>query len=130
MSVALLLVSHPGIASSVIENANHIWPGNQPELDYLEVPFDADTQAMQTAFQEKLHKLDQGDGVLIICDIAGASPCNITAAKNSHQLVRICGLSLPMLLKAYNYQDQPIDELACLVIEAGNKSILQLEQQE
>ncbi len=126
MGVSILLVGHPDISQAILKTANRIWHNTPPLTDYLDIPFDADTTVMQSAFLQKLDTLDQGDGVLVLCDIAGASPCNITAVQTIHNISRIAGFNLPMLLRAYNYQDRPLAELAELISEGGSRSILQL----
>lgn len=126
MSFAILLVSHPGIAPAMLENARRIWPGSVPDTEILEVPFDAQTESLLLSLNEKLDRLDSGDGVLILCDIAGASPCNLLTSIARRNICRISGLNLPMLLRAYNYQQKPLAEVSELIIEGGCKSIVQL----
>jgi PTS system mannose-specific IIA component len=126
MSFSILLVSHPGIAPAILDNARRIWPGNVPATEVLEVPFDAQTESLLLSLNEQLDRLDCGDGVLVLCDIAGASPCNLLAAISQPNVCRISGLNLPMLLRAYNYQQKSLAEVSELIIEGGCKSIVQL----
>ncbi len=126
MSVGILLISHPGIASAIKANANRIWPHSSLQVETLEVPFDSDIQEISQQSQQKLDQLDTGEGVLVLCDIAGASPCNMSHEHAGHEVIRVSGLNLPMLIKAYNYADRSLTELSALVIEGSSRSITRL----
>jgi len=126
MSVGILLISHPGIATAILDNANRIWQQAHTQIDILEVPFDSDAETVHQSSIDKINALDDGDGVLVLCDILGASPCNMTQNDSEHTVIRISGLNLPMLIKAYNYADKTLPELSDLVIEGSTRSILQL----
>ena len=127
MSVGILLVSHVGIAKAMLETANRIWPQESPQIDYLEIDFDADTSGAAKAAEEKITALDSGQGVLVLTDIAGATPSNLLSEPDSSHFQLISGLNLPMVIKAYNYANKPLDELADLVIESGRNGITRID---
>ena len=61
-----------------------------------------------------LRKVDGGDGVLLMVDLYGATPARVAEklSRLGTPCHRISGLSLPMLLRALNYPEQGLDELA------------------
>ncbi len=123
MSVGILLLSHNGIASSLLNIAKQIWQSPPDNIDVLEVKFDVDTEKLSQTILEKTSHLDQGDGVLMLTDLVGATPCNLAAKLCNDKLLMVTGLNLPMLLRSCNYVEMPLTELADKAIEGGIKSI-------
>ena len=73
---------------------------------------------------EMIDKLDTGDGVLILTDIVGASPCNLACRFNHYDNVQvISGINLAMMLKVLNKSHLPLSKLSQEILEAGRNSI-------
>ena len=71
-----------------------------------------------------LADLDDGDGVLILTDIYGATPSNIACALHSGGGSRVVsGLNLPMLIRAFNYPDDDLTGLVERAREGGTRGI-------
>ena len=126
MSVALLLVSHKGIASNLLDTAESIVNDKPVNMAYVEVPMDAPIDTIRKNIQNKLDQFDQNNEVLILTDIYGGTPSNIAscfASNNNTQL--ISGLNLAMIIKAINYRSLPLTELVEKIIQGGRQSIAQ-----
>jgi hypothetical protein len=67
MSFSILLVSHPGIAPAILDNARRIWPGNVPATEVLEVPFDAQTESLLLSLNEQLDRLMSAVSAVLTC---------------------------------------------------------------
>ena len=51
-----------------------------------------------------IHEVNQGQGVLILTDIFGATPCNISRKLiQSDDVMMLTGLNAPMMVKAIQY---------------------------
>jgi len=114
MSVAILLVTHEGIGPRLLAVAERMLGRLPLPTQVLEVPFDADPQAMLIAASAALRRIDQGDGVLVLTDLYGATPANVAARLVflGTRVRRVAGLSLPMLLRTFNYPDLELDAMA------------------
>ena len=123
MSVGILLLSHNGIASSLLNVAKKIWQNPPHNIDFIEISFDVDTDELSQKIRYKTDYLDEGDGVLVLTDLVGATPCNLAASLCNEKLMLATGLNLPMLLRACNYVDLPLQELSDKAIEGGQKGI-------
>jgi len=77
MSVGILLVTHPGIGNALLNSARRIIVDCPLRTMCLEVPLDASIEKLGIQAADMLQRLDQGDGVLILTDIFGATPHNI-----------------------------------------------------
>ena len=74
---------------------------------------------------DKTHKLDHGQGVLILTDIYGSTPSNIACALSTKENVRIIsGINLPMLIRVLNYPNLELDELVLKAISGGQEGIM------
>ena len=126
MSVTLLLVSHKGIASNLLETAFSIVNDRPANISYVEVPMDAPVDSMKNDIKKQLDQLDQSDEVLILTDIYGGTPSNIASCFISSKNTRlISGLNLAMIIKAINYRNLPLTELIEKIISGGRQSIEQ-----
>ena len=113
MNVGLLLVSHPGIAPALLTNAFRILGSNPIKTSVLEVPMDTDLDNLSVEAEKIISELDQGDGVLILADLYGSSPCNLAYRFKNKQHVRIVsGLNLSMLIRTMNYYQEDLESLA------------------
>lgn len=124
MSVALLLVTHKEIASSLIEVASSIVNDSPDNFACVEVPMDAPVDVMESKINDLLNQLDRNDGLLILTDMYGGTPSNIAKKLLHHEDTHfISGLNLPMLVKIMNYRNLPLAELSEKVLSGGKQGI-------
>ena len=123
MAVGVLLITHEGIATALVEVATRLLRKLPLETATFEVPFDGDADALLPQASAALRRVDGGDGVLVLTDVYGASPSNLAArlARLGTPVRRVSGLSLPMLLRVMNYADLEFDELPA-VAAAGARN--------
>lgn len=113
MNVGLLLVSHPGIAPALLNNAFRILGSRPIKTSVLEVAMDTDLDKLSIEAEKMITNLDQGDGVLVLADLYGSSPCNLIYRFKDKQHIRIVsGLNLSMLIRAMNYYQDDLETLA------------------
>jgi len=126
MTTGVLLVTHQGIGSTMLQVARQIMNTSLDHVDYLEVGFDADTIELAQALENRLSRVEQGAGVLILSDLIGATPCNLASNPAHQNTVVVTGLNLPMLIRVYNYRERPLQELARIAQEGAQNGIFQL----
>ncbi|MFT5131719.1 MAG: PTS system mannose-specific IIA component [Gammaproteobacteria bacterium] len=131
MSVGLLLVSHDGIASSLLDTAMQMITDCTLNIELLTVERDSDPDEMLKHAHHLVNKLDTGDGVLILSDLFGSTPCNIAMACTTNAKVNaIAGLNLSMLVRVMNYPELDLSDLTVKAISGGQEGILQIRQKE
>ncbi len=125
MSVGVLLMTHEAVGQALISAAHHVMPKLPLRVDAVEVPPQSDPDVMRTLTARHARALDHGDGVLVLADLYGATPCNIglSLADLGIHLRCVSGLNLPMLLRVLNYAEQPLDELAHIAASGGRGGI-------
>ncbi|MBH1433731.1 PTS fructose IIA subunit family protein [Stenotrophomonas maltophilia] len=113
MTCGILLVTHPGVGTALLDVATRLLRQLPLKTEAFEVPFDADLDVLLPLASAALRRVDEGDGVLILTDLYGASPANLAGqlARLGTPVRRVSALSLPMLLRVMNYPEQGLDQL-------------------
>lgn len=114
MATGILLLTHAGIARPMLDVATRLLGRLPLPADCYELPFDLGPEDALPEASAALRRVDEGDGVLVLVDAYGASPSRLASrvATLGTPVRRVSGLSLPMLLRCFNYAEQPLDELA------------------
>ena len=125
MASGILLVTHVGVAHALMDAARHVLGRLPPELDSVEIAADADPEQALREAAAHAASLDHGEGVLVLSDLYGATPCNIATrlGEQSARLRWVAGLNLSMLLRVLNYADKPLDVLARIAVSGGHTGI-------
>lgn len=125
--VGILIISHDQLGVSLIDCVVHILGECPPLLFNHIISATTNPDEAVAKLQVTLQQLDQGDGVLILTDILGATPANIASrlVQNGH-IACIAGLNLPMLLRAIQYQNSPLPQIIDKVLTGARASILQI----
>ena len=74
---------------------------------------------------ELIKQLDRGDGVLVLSDICGATPCNIASRLvNPGRVECLAGVNLPMLVRALTYRNEPLSVAAEKALAGGREGVI------
>ena len=125
MTVGILLVTHEGIGTALRGVAERLLTPMPLRVEVIEVPFDADPEAILPAASAALRRADGGDGVLVLTDLYGATPSNLAGrlSRLGTPVRRVSALNLPMLLRVLNYADLALDELPAIAIAGGRNGV-------
>ena len=124
MSVGLVIVTHGRTGAALLEEAEFIL--GQPLEQVRFVPFEASGSHTSgiLAIHEAIAAADAGSGVLVMTDLIGSSPSNRATALLEHfDAVLVTGINLAMLIRVWNYRDQPLGNLARKAVEGGRQGI-------
>jgi len=126
MSVGVLLITHSGIGSALLSVAQRLLNPLPLRTEALEVPFDADLDSLLPAASAALRRVDDGDGVLVLTDLYGASPSNLAArvARLGTPVRRVSALNLPMLLRVMNYAELELDQLPAVAAAGARNGVI------
>lgn len=122
--IGVVLVTHGDFGDRLIEAARMIL-GEAKACASIGIdvsrPMDVILEELKTVVQE----LDSGNGVLILTDMFGGTPTNLSLSfLGAKKLEVITGVNLPMLLKALSSRDLPLEKLAAEVKSAGRQGII------
>lgn len=125
--VGILIIAHGTLGESFIHCASHVMGSRPQNLVQLGITIYDDPQTILPQAQRILKCVDQGDGVLIFTDIYGATPSNIAhKLLIPNQVECIAGVNLPMLIRALNYRNQPLDVVVKKAMEGANCGVMRM----
>ena len=124
--VGLIITAHGGIATEILRSATSIM-GPLPQAQALTIERGADVEAIYTRLSHAIADVNSdGDGVLIMTDMFGGTPANISNRfLNTPGIAVLNGVNLPMVLKFCGSRDSMgVDTLADFLQRYGQKSII------
>lgn len=122
--VGIVIVTHGRLAHELVETTKIIVGKNVDHIVPISVGWNDDMADVQKIITSTIAKVDRGDGVLILTDMFGGTPSNISLSFMSEKVEIITGVNLPMLIKIVNVSDRyHLKELSQLITEQGKKSI-------
>ena len=125
--IGILIISHGDLGDSLIHCANHVM-GKMPKyLMHLGVTVQDDPDVVIPKALELLRQLDRGDGVLILSDICGATPCNIASRLViSSRVECLAGVNLSMLVRALTYRNESLDVVVEKALTGGKEGVMRI----
>jgi PTS system ascorbate-specific IIA component len=125
--VAILIIAHGKLGESLIHCASHVLGHRPQQLMQIGVGVHDDPQQVLTRALDLIAQLDQGQGVLVLSDVFGATPSNIACKLLAPGRVEgVSGVSLPMLVRALTYRNEPLTVVVGKAISGGVEGVLQL----
>jgi PTS system ascorbate-specific IIA component len=125
--IGILIVAHENLGESLIRCATHVLGSPPPHLTHLDVTVQGDPQAVLLEARRLLEILDRGEGVLVLSDIYGATPCNIACKLLAPGRVEgVAGVSLPMLMRTLTYRNDPLEALVQRAISGGRDGVARM----
>ena len=125
MNAGILLLTHGNLGAVLLQSATDVLGVCPLRARTLAAPPGCDTDQVLAEARAAAAELDEGDGVLVLTDLFGATPSNIACRLREHLNVRVvAGVNLPMLIRVLNYPRLSLDELADKAISGGRDGIL------
>lgn len=122
--VGAVIVSHGRLANELLAAAETVI-GDLKNISAVSIGWHDDVEAAKDEIQRAIKGVSQGAGVLLMTDMFGGTPTNISAMFLEDGKVEIVtGVNLPMVIKfASHSSDIGLSELAKEVEEQGKQSI-------
>jgi PTS system ascorbate-specific IIA component len=126
--VGILIVAHNGLGDSLVDCVRHVLGTAPSHVKVLSVLASDNPILKEAEGRELIHQLDSGKGVLILCDIFGATPSNIAQRLQEPGRVEgVAGVNLPMLLRVVVCgQDKSLAEMAQRALDGGRECIVSM----
>lgn len=121
--IGIVIVAHGGLANGYLKAIEHVL-GQQSGLIAIPIEGDFDRDTKQAEICAAADTVDSGDGVLVVTDIFGASPANLSlkACKPADRRI-LYGANLPMLLKLASSRHLSVSDAVRAALDAGRKYI-------
>jgi PTS system mannose-specific IIA component len=123
--VGLVVAAHGRLADELVHTAEQI-VGPVPAVRTCSIEAGASPDDIRRTMLEAVKQIDTGDGVIVLADLFGGTPCNQSLSLcQKRKLEVITGVNLPMLLKANSLRREPMAlvDLAIALTQYGQKNI-------
>ena len=126
--IGIVIVAHGGLAREYLAAVEHV-VGPQKAMLAIAMEDNHDRGQKQTEICEAADAVDRGDGVVVVTDMFGGSPSNLSllACPIGSGRRIVYGANLPMLIKLTKSRDLPVSEAVAASLEAGRKYIDSLD---
>jgi len=125
--IGILLITHGSYGEALVQNACHVLNKRPLQLNQLGLSAQDDPLDLLPLARQMLHLVDDGDGVLLMSDIFGATPSNLALKLLEPGRVEgLTGVNRPMLLRALNYRDKGMTTLLVRARDGGRDGILNM----
>lgn len=124
--LGIVLISHGKMAEGMLDSAKLFFGESIEQLKVLSLGTD-DTEDFREQLAEAINEVDTGDGVVILADLFGGTPCNKTAFFIGDKVNVVSGMNLPMLVELLGARMCGNVNINSIV-EAGEKGIVYLNQ--
>jgi PTS system ascorbate-specific IIA component len=117
------------MGESLIRSAAHVVNKEPERVAHIGVGLDDDPAAITRRAQQAVAELDDGDGVLVLSDIYGATPCNIAMKLMvPGRIEGVAGVSLPMLIRALTYRDRGMRAIVTKAVSGGRDGVVNINR--
>ena len=123
--IGIVITTHCNLGDAFIDAAEFIL-GKRPEaMVSVSVDLNENAEVLRKKIAEGIKKVDQQKGVLILTDMFGGTPSNLSYSFLEEGNVEVLsGVNLPILIKAVNIRDdEDLIGLAVSLEAFGKKSI-------
>jgi PTS system mannose-specific IIA component len=119
--IGIVVVTHGRVAEELVNAARTI-VGELPAVAAVSIGWADDPAAANAAIQRGLQEAGGGDA-LVLTDMFGGTPTNLSLPYLSEKVEIVTGVNLPMIIKASALREGSLVEVARAVREQGKGAI-------
>lgn len=118
-----MIVAHGGLAREYLAAIEHV-VGVQEGIKAITIAPEEDRASKQDEICAAADAVDEGAGVVIVTDMFGGSPSNLSlrACRIENRQI-MYGANLPMLIKLAKSRHKPVPDAVTAAIDAAHKYI-------
>lgn len=121
--IGIVIVAHGGLAREYLAAVEHV-VGKQDGIKAISIEEDHNRVAKQDEIFGAADSVDTGDGVVVVTDMFGGSPSNLSLRACTRGGRRILyGANLPMLIKLAKSRHMTVQDAVEAAMDAGRKYI-------
>ena len=125
--IGVLIVTHGEIGTALLHSASQILGEAPRQVATLSVWRQDDPDDLTLRAQELITGIDDGDGVLVLTDIFGATPGNVVSRLlQDGRIEGVSGISLPMLLRVVTGRDGSLSGAVKRAMSGGADGVVHM----
>lgn len=126
----LFIIAHAPLASALKQAAAHCFPEAVQTMQVLDVLPNLPAEELEAQARVLLSLVQNADPrgeALILADVFGATPCNtVQRLADGVRIKVLTGANVPMVWRALNYANEPLDTLMTRALAGGTQGIMQI----
>jgi len=123
--VGVIIVAHLQLADELLKAAEIIYSSKLDNFKAVSINLNDDPDQAREKVLAAVKSMDTGDGVLILVDMFGGTPSNLSLSlldKGKTEIVT--GVNLPMIVEAAsNSKKLPLNKLVNILMSSGQEGI-------
>lgn len=121
--IGIVIVAHGGLAKEYLAAIEHV-VGAQTGIQAIGIQADDDRAEKEREICAAADAVDQGEGVIVVTDLYGGSPSNLSlmACRPGDRRI-LYGANLPLLIKLAKSRHKPVQDAVRAALAAGKKYI-------
>ncbi|MFQ1008465.1 PTS mannose transporter subunit IIAB [Gilliamella apicola] len=125
----IILASHGPFAQGALECAQMLM-GQQQDIKVISVLVDSNIDNLRQQMAENYQSLNKGDGVIILVDIMGGTPCNLAGELliQHGDVLLFSGFNIPVLLEVLNNREGSLNDVKSAIEEVFPQSCVDVAQ--
>ena len=123
--IGILIVTHKGLGDALIEATEFVMGRKLENVMALSINMNENADALRDKVLNGIKQVNKGEGVLILTDMFGGTPSNISYSLLEEGKVEVLsGVNLPIVIKALNAREkESIETLPQTLENYGKRSI-------
>jgi mannose PTS system EIIA component len=119
--IGIVVVTHGNLAGELVQAARTI-VGEIAGIAAVSIGWADDAVAARAAIEAALVEVGT-DGALILTDMFGGTPTNLSLPSLSERVEIVTGVNLPMLIKLTSHREGDLKEIARVIRDQGKGAI-------
>lgn len=119
--IGIVVVTHGNLAGELVQAARTI-VGEIPGIAAVSIGWADDAGAARAAIETALLEVGT-EGALVLTDMFGGTPTNLSLPSLSERVEIVTGVNLPMLIKLTSHREGDLKEIARVIRDQGKGAI-------
>ena len=121
--IGVVVCTHSNLAPALLDAAKMILGSFENSASVTVQPGDSGEKIVDE-LTEAIKSVECGSGTIVLCDMFGGTPSNVSLSLLSQDIEVVTGVNLPMLLKLFTCRDKNLSDVAKLIQSHGRDNIL------
>jgi PTS system ascorbate-specific IIA component len=128
--IGILIITHGEFGKSLLDCAAHMLGTTPPQIASLAISSKDDPAKVLPSAKKLLDQVNSGQGVLVLSDMYGATPCNIvTKILQPGAIEGVAGVNLPMLVRVMTYRHESLSVLVEKAVSGGREGVVSFDRE-
>jgi PTS system mannose-specific IIA component len=128
--INVLVITHGEFGAYLVEAAEGIVGPQGPGVRCVGISSRTPVGEVRERIQKAIQELDTADGLVILTDMPGGTPCNVAMplSKDLPKVSVVSGVNLYMLVTAFNHRrGSAMEDFIDKVLSAGRRAIVDIK---